>query len=541
MSNQIKYALYARKSSSDENRQIQSIEDQLERMTEVAENLGLNVVESYSESRSAKIPNKRHEFNKMIEAINSGRVDGILVWSLSRLARNPLESGIIQQLLHEEKIKVIQTIDKRYLPEDNAIIFSVESGMHSEFSRELKKLVKRGMRKKIREGGIAGLAPEGYRNDRDLKIIIPDQDRFPLIRKAFDMYLTGDFSVTEVKEALDSWGYTTIKRKKRGGGPLTRSAIYHMFTNIRYVGLIPNPDDPTLPFKGIHQPMITEDEFFRIQSLLQNKGKGRNVSKRTFPLKGLLHCGECGCSITAESHAKRLKSGEINYHVYYHCTKKRVCSQKGVTEKQLYTLIDNESMRYKIPSELYDWGMKAVKSIAKKELVERELIKESSLASIEEIQKRLSRYMDLLERGIITEENFKLKEKELSEELYKRKQAQFDNDNNHKNWFEVVGKTLALLNTDGDTLSDTISDKKERLRAIGYNHVLIDQELAMKYYPWVEPILDGIDGYKSAQQIVRTNTQQIKKAPNGADLSNWYTRQDSNLWPSAPQADALSS
>jgi DNA invertase Pin-like site-specific DNA recombinase len=77
------------------------------------------------EAKSAKTPSIRPLFNEMIGMIYKQKAEGILTWQINRLSRNPMESGILQQLLQDKKIKSIQTIDRQYRPEDNAIIFSV--------------------------------------------------------------------------------------------------------------------------------------------------------------------------------------------------------------------------------------------------------------------------------------------------------------------------------------------------------------------------------------------------------------------------------
>jgi site-specific DNA recombinase len=101
---EIKYILYARKSTESEDKQVQSIDDQLQLMTEHAEKHGMKIVKKLKESRSAKAPNRRPEFARMLEMIDNGEATGILCWQLNRLSRNPTESGLLQQLLQDEKL-----------------------------------------------------------------------------------------------------------------------------------------------------------------------------------------------------------------------------------------------------------------------------------------------------------------------------------------------------------------------------------------------------------------------------------------------------
>ena len=86
----MKYFIYCRKSSEEEERQALSIESQLQELREYAEQKGLMVVKEFIESRSAKKPG-RPIFNQMLEAIERCEADGILAWQPDRLSRNSVD------------------------------------------------------------------------------------------------------------------------------------------------------------------------------------------------------------------------------------------------------------------------------------------------------------------------------------------------------------------------------------------------------------------------------------------------------------------
>ena len=150
--NNIKYFLYARKSSESEDRQVQSIKDQVNRLKELARDLNLEVVKDFTESKSAKQPKNRLVFADMLKRIEKGEANGILCWQINRLSRNPVDSGKINWMLQQGIIKSIQTVDKEYLPDDNVLMFSVESGMANQFILDLKKNTIRGLKGKIERG-----------------------------------------------------------------------------------------------------------------------------------------------------------------------------------------------------------------------------------------------------------------------------------------------------------------------------------------------------------------------------------------------------
>ena len=189
----MKFFLYCRKSSEDANRQVQSIDDQKKVMLEIALMKNLEVVKIFEESQSAKAPG-RPEFSKMLEEIRKGKAQGILAWKLDRIARNPIDGGSIIWMLQTGILQQIVTNDRDYFPNDNVLMMSVEFGMANQFILDLSKNVKRGMNAKYDKGIRPTLAPIGYRNNTVEKTVEADSERFPLVRKMWDMMLMGTYS-----------------------------------------------------------------------------------------------------------------------------------------------------------------------------------------------------------------------------------------------------------------------------------------------------------------------------------------------------------
>jgi len=156
--NKIKYFIYARKSSESEDRQVQSIDDQVNRLKKLANDLNLDIKKTYTEAKSAKKPDNRPIFDEMIQRIENGEAEGILCWQINRLSRNPIDSGKLSWLLQRGILKSIQTIDRQYLPEDNVLLFSVESGVANQYILDLSKNTKRGMLSKLEKGWQTGVA-----------------------------------------------------------------------------------------------------------------------------------------------------------------------------------------------------------------------------------------------------------------------------------------------------------------------------------------------------------------------------------------------
>src|SRR5258708_11245133 len=267
--------------------------------------------------------------------------------------------------------------------------------------------VRRGATTKFEAGGLAGQAPVGYKNDRNTKTVVKDPERSHVIRKAWELMLSGVYTVPEVGRWLDREGFTTMKRKKTGGGPLATSALYGMFDNLFYAGTIKREGRKIL---GRHEPMITMAEFDRVQSIVHRRNAPR-PSKHVFAFTRLFRCGECGSMITAERKSKILKStGARTVYTYYHCAHHQrlaACSQRShVTESELWSGIKAALKPYAIYKEFSDEAVR---------IIRERIVKGDNSADAEHtrLEKQLavtrgelSTLTDLRVRGLIPDEEF---------------------------------------------------------------------------------------------------------------------------------------
>lgn len=399
------------------------------------------------------------------------------------------------------------------------------------FSAKLSKDVKRGNAAKRKSGQLTGLVPIGYisvsptNNGRNTKAF-PDPERFDLIQSAFRRYMTGCYSVPEVVKWLNSQGFLSPKHPKTGNKPMVSTTFYKMLKNPRYAGFIPDPEFPNDPehyIKATFQPMITEEEYNKIQKLLGRKGGPRMPHDKVFAFKGILKCGICGHSITAEA-----KKG----HDYYHCThksKKVKCTQGCIRGEALEAQLDALLQQYSISDELYQWGLKALQELSEKEQSERNVNQETQYNAIQIYQKRLDNLLNLVADGTITSEEYTNKKNEVSAQLKNIQDQQAQTNQNANNWYDAVERTLTYL-CDANTRfkNGELPTKHLILDAIGSNATLTDGKISIEPHYWVTPIATYL---QEKQEEVRTDTQQMKNASNEAKFQQWcgYGESDSNL------------
>src|SRR6266478_2215992 len=201
----MKHVIYSRKSSEDDDRQALSIVAQLSELNAIAQKNNLAIVDTLTESKSAKEPG-REVFNEMLRRIEGGEANAILTWKLDRLARNFDDGGKIIGMLQRGVIKEIRTFEKTYLPSDNVLMIAVELGMATQYVRDLSLNIRRGIREKVRRGIYSGKAPLGYYNEPRLRTIEPHQKNFKKVKRILELFATGEYTLTAIQKEFASAG-----------------------------------------------------------------------------------------------------------------------------------------------------------------------------------------------------------------------------------------------------------------------------------------------------------------------------------------------
>ena len=187
----IRFFLYARKSTESDDRQVLSIDSQIEETQKMAAAQGLKIVGVFKEQMSAKATG-RPKFNEMMDRIEKGEANGIIAWHPDRLARNASDSGRIIDLLDRDMILDLKFNQYNFeKTPQGKFMLTIMMGQAKYFSDNLGENVKRGNRSKLSLGWLPGLAPLGYLNKLDDHTIIQDPERAPIIRRIFDSVLLG--------------------------------------------------------------------------------------------------------------------------------------------------------------------------------------------------------------------------------------------------------------------------------------------------------------------------------------------------------------
>lgn len=499
----MKYFIYCRKSTESEDRQVLSIDsqhDELRRM--FGDKSDIEIIEVYRESFSAKAPG-RALFSEMLKRIEHGDADGIIAWHPDRLARNSIDGGRIIYLLDEKKLKDLKFATSSF--ENNPqgkFMLSIIFGYSKYYVDSLSENIKRGNRAKLQRGWWPNRAPIGYLNDKNARTIIPDPARLPLVRKLFDLALTGNYSLRRIWDEARRWDLRSQPRKRSGGQYLAIASIHRILRNPFYAGqIVWNGEN----HQGAHEPIVSFEEFDRVQRHLGRCGK-QAPQKRVFPFTGLIRCGECGFMVTAEEKVNRYG----RHYTYYHCSKRRLdhkCQQRSVQAVTLDAVFENALSTLSISSKVHDWVRQEIQTARQQQGDDHQEHKSKLKRALESTDKALSNVTTLRIRDSINDDEFTRQRHSLHEEQLRLQEQLRLVEEKRDQWFEPAETLIWFSNRaiswfrEGDA-----SAKRRIIRAIGSNLTLVDKKVsieARKPFAWFPENADRSDLWRVVE-VVRT-------------------------------------
>jgi len=467
------YIIYCRKSSESEERQVLSIESQLTEIRALAERLNLPIAEILTESKSAKQPG-RPVFNQLMEQVYQKRITGILCWKLDRLARNPLDGSSVVWALDQGHIDAIITPHGTFKNFSNdKFLMQIEFGMAKKYVDDLSDNIRRGNRAKLEKGWYPGKAPLGYLNEPNDRTIVPDPERFDLMRKMWDLLLTGTPILEIWRIANEQWGFKT-RAFHDTGKELSRSGLYKIFKNPFYYGLIERKEGV---FQGKHTPLVTEGEFRRAQQIMWRKGKPKPHTHQ-FAFTGLMRCGECGSMITAEEKINRFGS----HYTYYRCTKKNrylKCSQKYIEVRELEKQMLGYLEKAYIPATFLKEGLEYLEREEQKERNQDKHANASLEKAYSMCTTKLANLTQMKLSELLSDEEFMQEKKKLLEEKMSLESQLQGNQDVFS--FNATRNDLERAHSAKDEfLVGSLRAKREVIESIGSNPRVTDKTFSIE-------------------------------------------------------------
>ncbi len=324
-----RYAVYVRKSTDENDKQIRSLHDQITECKEFALRYGILVKNEdiIMEAESAKEPDTRVKFRQLINDLKSGKYGGVIAWHPDRLARNMKEAGEIIDLVDKRIIQDLKFVSFTFQNDTSGkMLLGITFVLSKEYSDKLSDNVSRGNRRSIEEGRYINKPKHGYYKDGEQRLQ-PDGDNFLLIKKAFAMRLDGVIMI-EIADFLNRSGYYRSNADKtKRFGHMTKQRVEKFMKDPIYTGILNYGKNEVVNLITLHgfTPAVNVPDFMKINKLnketqfmaLAKKYK-RTDSLKADLMRGMVLCADCGEPMSAGLTTKKTATGTTNYF-YYRC------------------------------------------------------------------------------------------------------------------------------------------------------------------------------------------------------------------------------
>ncbi len=353
----LRVAAYARVSTNDED-QIKSYDSMVTYYTDmIKKNPDWDFVEVYADKASTGTKAEtRENFQRLISDCLAGKIDLVIAKSLSRFARNTLDTLKYVRQLRERHIAVYFEVEKINTMKDGEFLLTILSSVAQQEVENTSAYVKKGLKMKMKRGELVGFQGcLGYDYDTKTKILSINEEGAEVVRFIFDRYVAGVGS-TLIANELNKKGILTIR-----GNPWTNSSVMGVINNEKYTGDIllgktftVDPiskrrldnlgEEDRFFIKDHHEPIVSHEIYEKAQEIRTKRNGGRKhkvlIGKREkysrqFAFSSMLECGFCGTSLTRRS----WHSGSKYRKTIWHCHNfvkngKKFCPDaKGIPEQ----------------------------------------------------------------------------------------------------------------------------------------------------------------------------------------------------------------
>ena len=261
---------------------------------------------------------ERPALARLLADIDAGTVDAVVVYKVDRLSRSLLDFARLMAAFDAKGVSFVSVTQQfNTATSMGRLVLNVLLSF-AQFEREI---IAERTRDKIaatrRKGKWAGGHPVlGYTVDPTGRKLVVDEAEADRVKAIFELYAEHGSLLPVVAElARRGWrtkAWTTRSGRARGGGPFTRTGLYHLLTNVTYAGKVRYKDEV---HPGEHEAIIAPDVWQAVQARLARAGRSGGGRASGALLQGVLACGPCGRAMTPNSTTKQGRT-----YRYYVCS-----------------------------------------------------------------------------------------------------------------------------------------------------------------------------------------------------------------------------
>ncbi|MCK0138920.1 recombinase family protein [Aliiroseovarius sp. F47248L] len=443
-----------------------SLDAQVDAITAFASQHHLEIIKWFEEKETAA-KRGRPIFNQMLRQLKKGEASGLIMHKIDRSARNLRDWALVSELpnLGIDIFFATESLDFR--SRGGRLAANLQAVIAEDYIYNLREECIKGLNGRLKQGLYPFRAPIGYLDNGRGKPKTPCPTKSPLIRQAFSLYATGQYSMRSLQVKLERLGL-----RNQAGRPLSQHGVETILGNPFYTGMIVIKRTGAV-YEGIHDPIVTARVFQRVQDIKSGKA-GKKVTRHNHLYRGLFRCGLCDSAMSPER-----QKGRVYYRCQTPCCATKTVREDAVTDVVVAALRKCELTQDQADKLKQDWYAWLVND-------DRDQKAKSLDLRIGQCQARLTRLTDLLIDTAITRDEHDSRKRALTLELTtvreERKRAeQFHLSDDEMEKFLELMKNLAQLH-----ISAKPAEKRWILENCFSNRTVVGNEICLEPYSWLQ-------------------------------------------------------
>ena len=415
-----------------------SLEAQKDAITGFASRNNLTVIKWFEEQETAS-KTGRPVLDAMLRELRRGAAEGLIIHKTDRFSRNYTDWGRIEEIV-KQGVKFYVAAESLDFDNISArLMADINMALAAHYSRNLSAEVKKGIYGRAKQGVYPFRAPLGYLDTGGGNPKAIDPVKGPLVRQIFELYCTGEYSITSLTEEMRQKGL-----KGFGEQLVVRRNVETILRNPFYCGKMQIGGNL---YPGAHEPLISAKQFQRVAAIKATRYQKKST-KHQMLFRGFIRCRTCKKVLTGE----RQKA-----HRYYRCHTKS-CAGNTIREDRLETQLVERLRELQVPS-------------ADREKLEARMQNWIHGAGLRDIEKSIrmriadatakeDRLTDLLVDGTISKEAFDLRKRNAEFELQRLREDLVGIENSRTAEQDLLD--LVAMATDLVLLYEAAPDAKKR-------------------------------------------------------------------------------
>ena len=507
-----------------------------------AEQMGVEVAETYVEpGKSATNIEKRPVFQEMLARIREQRdIDYVIVYKLSRLNRNRVDDAKVLMLLRRYKVSLVSATESIDDTPVGQLMHGILASFNEFRSAEDGADIRYKMGQKAKNGGTLGRAPLGYENvpvkvdGYEIRSVALDKQRAPLVKEAWELFASGDYTLERLTEVMADRGLTTRQTRNRPTGPVSLSKFQQMFRDPYYKGVI---EYQGAEYPGRHPELVSPELWDKVQEVLDlRSGRGVRNRKHDHYLKGLLFCERCHKAGRESRVIYTLARGRNGQHWAYYVCRGR---QDGLCDLPYLPVdhVEEAVVREYAHLELGDNFNSAIRDQLDQVVRDQHKVTAEfqasltmKLAKLEHAEERL---IDLVADGTLPTAKARTKLTKIKQERERLRDQVTEADSQLALGIELVGLALDMLSQPQEAYRQAPDGGRRQLNQAFYEKMYVDDRGEV-----TDSVLtDLFNDFRSARQIAETGVQPR----NAITIDEWIsTASNSELLARVVQAGGSS-